>query len=174
MFLITCCYLPFLESNPHMPPLFALLYLPSHCMPCLQGRLFSLLLLWFCSFSQPLPSLRYWARLQLFVGGQNNYIETLIETQDSCLMSWIAQTSAVLCICLSLSHKEEEDVITLGQNFVTRSPSIPAHWLKEAQCNKHVLQSISYLLRRQKLAGFGGQHLRLSFSCTSVPRVERQ
>lgn len=89
MALMTHCYLPFLQSHPHPLPSSALLYHPSHFMPLRRAT--SFLLLRFCSFSQILPSLRYWVRLQLFVGGQNNYIETLIETQKTpCLMSWMA------------------------------------------------------------------------------------
>lgn len=42
-------------------------------------------------FPTPFPSLRYWARFQVFVGGQNNYTETLIETKKTpCVMSWMA------------------------------------------------------------------------------------
>lgn len=83
-------------------------------------------------FPTPFPSLRYWARLQLFVGGQNNYIETLIETKKTpCLMSWMAPELCWLSPSVPQSQSRQY-VIILSRLWLPYCPSLPVSWLTES------------------------------------------
>ena len=145
MFLITCCYLPFLESNTHMLPFSTLLYLPSHCMPCLQGHLFPPPPLVLFIFPAPstsqipgkTPAVCGWKK-QLHRNSDRNTEDSLSDVMDG------PRPPLVLCIRLALSHKEEKMSSLQARIWLPRSPSIPVHWLKGSPVQlKHFLQSIS-------------------------------
>ena len=145
MVLITCCYLSFLESNAHMLPFSALLYLPSHCMPCLQGHLLLPSPLVLFIFPVPsksqirgkTPAVCGWTK-QLHRNSDRNTEDSLSDVMDG------PRPPLVLCICLSLSHKEERMSSLQARIWLPRSPSIPVHWLKGSPLQlKHFLQSIS-------------------------------
>lgn len=92
------------------------------------------------------------------MGGQNNYIETLIETQKTpCLMSWMAPDLQLFSasVCPSVTKKRRCHHSRPEFCYQEVLPFQPTG-LKEAQCSQSTSFRVSpYLLRRQKLAGFG-------------------
>lgn len=152
MALITHHWLHFLPSHSHP--------LPSSVSPSPSFTLYSFLvglpappptththcLLCFYSFPTSFPSLRYWARLQVLVGGQSNYIETLRETKKiPCVMSWMTPTSAV-SFHLFVPQSQQETMSSLSVSFLPCQ--VIDLW--EAQCSPNTAfqTSTSISLRR--------------------------
>ena len=92
------------------------------------------------------------------MGGQNNYIEILIETQKTpCLMSWMARDlcwfSASVCPSVTKKRGCHHSRPEFGYQGVLPFQSTG---LKEAHCSWSTSFRVSpYLLRRQKLTSFG-------------------
>lgn len=120
MALITHRYLHFLQPDSHTrpsscsPPV-SLIFYAFHTGPPPSPRSGSV------HFPILPPSLRYWARLQLFVGGQNNYIKTLMETNKAPrVMSWRAPDLCWFSPSVSASATKEKRCHHSKQNLVAK------------------------------------------------------
>lgn len=103
------------------------------------------------------PSLRYWATLQLFVGGQNNYTETLIETRKSpSPMSWMASDLCLYSPSVCPSVTKKRICHHSMQNLVTKAVfhSSPLAYGKP-DVAKHFLLEYLHIPWEGRLAGLG-------------------
>lgn len=121
-------------------------------------------------FSNPLPKSQILGKTPRVVGGENNYIETLIETKKTpSVMSWMAQTCACSFHLFVLQSQRSDYVITVSSIWLPSYLFIPLTGLWKAYITRTLFSSENLYILKEEAAL--EKALKQTLTCVPIYRI---